>query len=156
MMSMLHNINLNSFVGTISKRRKRVGRGIGSRGRTCGAGDKGQCARSGTSAKRRNAAFGRKLPKIGFISNKVKMLSVNIVHLMSKISRLAVKPDVISLEYLRKMGFETQNGVKIIGKCEISLPINIEAHYFTNGAAGSIKEAGGSTTVIEVKPKVKN
>ena len=71
-------IAFNSFA-IDRKKRKRVGRGIGSgKGTTSGAGDKGQSARSGTSFSRRHAVFIRRLPKIGFRSQFVKLKTVTL------------------------------------------------------------------------------
>lgn len=146
-----HEFPLNSFSGRLSKDRKRVGRGIGSRGRTCGAGDKGQCARSGTSAKRRHLEFARRFPKVGFKSGKIKPLSISLNDLISKVERRGLQKTEISIAELEKLGFSTKNGIKIIGKQEINFPLKIEAHYFTKGATESINGAGGAASVIGKK-----
>jgi large subunit ribosomal protein L15 len=143
-----HRILLNSFVGSLSKKRKRVGRGIGSRGRTCGAGNKGQCARSGTSMKNRYDDFGRKLPKIGFKSHKIKPIAINLNDLIARVCKRGLEKELISLTLLEKMGFEIDNKVKIIGKEQIEFPLRVEAHYFTKGALESIKNSGGTPEVV--------
>ena len=143
-----HRISLNSFVGSLSRKRKRVGRGIGSQGRTCGAGNKGQCARSGTSMKHRHAEFGRRLPKVGFRSNKIKPIAITLYDIITKVQKRGMEKELISLSILEKMGFDITNRVKIIGKCELNFPLRVEAHYFTPGAIESIKTSGGAPEII--------
>lgn len=78
----MNNIALNSFV-IKRKAKKRVGRGVGSgRGVKCGAGDKGQAARSGTSFRRLRAKAFRRFPKIGFSSQLVKPKIITVKHIL--------------------------------------------------------------------------
>lgn len=80
-------IALNAFE-IERKKRKRVGRGIGSgKGTTSGAGDKGQSARSGTSFSRRHSVFIRRLPKLGFRSQFVKLKTVTLKNLQDAIKQ---------------------------------------------------------------------
>ena len=67
-------MKLNSLNIKFSKRKKRVGRGIGSsKGKTCGRGHKGQKSRSGVAIKSFEGGqmpLYRRLPKRGFRSYK--------------------------------------------------------------------------------------
>lgn len=144
-----HKISLNSFSGSLSKDRKRVGRGIGSgKGRTCGAGNKGQSARSGTSMKRRHAHFARSLPKYGFTSNKPKICILTLETLLTKMENGTLSGSVISIESIAKAGIDVRNGLKVIGKAQLNAPITIKAHSFSKGAVESIKAAGGIAEVV--------
>ena len=140
---MEHVIHLNSFLGKISKDRKRVGRGVGSgRGGTSGAGHKGQSARSGTSSKRRNAEFARRFPKVGFKSNKPD-LAVITLHKLSQIAE-SRGIDTISLSDLK-----ITTGLKIIGTIESMKPIKVQATKISKGAQECIDKFGGSVEIIK-------
>ena len=88
-------MKLNSLNFKKSKKKKRLGRGIGSRkGKTCGRGHKGQKSRSGVAIKSFEGGqmpLFRRLPKRGFKSfnNQVKK-SVAIINL-SKIQEILEK-----------------------------------------------------------------
>lgn len=148
-MVMDHRIYLNGFAGSLSKTRKRVGRGIGSgKGRTCGAGDKGQCARSGVSVKNRHAEFARRLPKVGFKSNKVRLTAVKLEDLVSWVRAKRLDGSkMISLTDIASLGVNTKNGLKIIGKSEVGFAISIEATCFSKGSSESITASGGVAKV---------
>jgi large subunit ribosomal protein L15 len=144
-----HTIALNSFSGKISKDRKRVGRGIGSgKGRTCGAGNKGQSSRSGVTMKRRHAEFVRRFPKIGFTSRTIKPLAITLRDLEVRLNKTNFDlKKKIDNDTLVELGFDTRNGVKLIGN-EASLPIKISILSASKGAAEAIKSAGGSVETV--------
>jgi large subunit ribosomal protein L15 len=92
-------MKLNSLNFKISKKKKRLGRGIGStKGKTCGRGHKGQKSRSGVAIKSFEGGqmpLYRRLPKRGFKSfnNQVKK-SVAIINL-SKIQEFLEKKKIL-------------------------------------------------------------
>ena len=73
-------MKLNSFNLKISKKTKRLGRGIGSsKGKTCGRGHKGQKSRSGVSIKSFEGGqmpLYRRLPKRGFRNFRSKNIAM--------------------------------------------------------------------------------
>jgi len=144
-----HIIALNSFSGKLSKDRKRVGRGIGSgKGRTCGAGNKGQSSRSGVSTKNRHAAFIRRFPKVGFTSRTIKPLAVTLKDLEYKLNQIQFDlKQVVDKRVLSDLGFDTRNGVKVIGNAA-SLPVKLSVTSISKGAAEAIKSAGGSVETV--------
>ena len=79
----------NNYLITVVKKRKIVGRGIGSgRGKTCGRGGKGQTARTGTGKPRRGFEGGQtevylRFPKRGgrIKSRKIRKIFYQIINL---------------------------------------------------------------------------
>lgn len=138
-------MRLNSIGVRTTKRRKRVGRGIGSgSGKTSGRGQKGQKCRSGGYHKvgfeGGQMPIQRRLPKVGF-SSHVGMNTVEIrLHEIAKLSE-----EVIDLEVLRKERLISRNVkmVKIIMQGELKKPVVVKALKATKGARDAIISAGG-------------
>ena len=133
------------------KKRKRIGRGPGSgRGKTAGKGHKGVLARSG----RANMAgfeggqmpLARRLPKRGFHNPfRVEYAIVNL-------ESLSVLADVteVTPQLLREHGIvkKRTHPIKILGVGDLSKPLIIEAHKFSESALQKIQQAGGQAKVI--------
>lgn len=135
-----------------NRRTRRVGRGIGSgRGKTSGKGHKGQKSRSGGRTGRGfeggQMPMQRRLPKRGF-RNAPFSREFAIVNLedLGKIS----DTDLITPDVLRERGIvkDLRDGLKILGKGEITRPITVKANAFSSGALKKIASAGGKTEVV--------
>jgi len=106
-------MKLNSLNFKISKKKKRLGRGIGStKGKTCGRGHKGQKSRSGVAIKSFEGGqmpLYRRLPKRGFKSfnNQVKK-SVAIINL-SKIQEILEKKKILPNNKLNLLLYKNFN-----------------------------------------------
>lgn len=133
------------------KANKRVGRGPGSgHGKTACRGHKGQKARSG-GAKGPGFEGGqmplqRRLPKRGFKNYPFKK-EYSVIN----IKDLAVlTEDVITPEILQRAGIvkNLKDGLKVLGEGEISRPITVRAHAFSQTALDKIIAAGGRAEVI--------
>ena len=135
-----------------TKKRKRVGRGIGSgTGKTSGSGHKGQKARSGVSI---NGFEGgqmpihRRLPKRGFTNIfRKKYVEVNLGRLQAAIDsgRLdAGKPvDAAALVGAGVIS-KARDGVRILGKGELTAKkIEIYAAGASKSAIAAVEAAGG-------------
>ena len=132
--------------------RRRVGRGIGSGlGKTSGRGQKGQGARSGGT---KGPAFEggqmpihMRLPKRGFnnAAHSVRYATVNIRDLARFESGETVTPELL-LE--RGILSKLKDGVKVLGEGELSVPLTVRAHRFSEAAAAKIAAAGGKAEVI--------
>lgn len=129
----------------------RVGRGIGSgNGKTSGRGQKGQGARSGGGV-----ALGfeggqnplwRRLPKRGFKnSTRVEYAIVNVGQL-----NIFKDGEVVTTALLKDKGImkKEYNGVKILGKGELSKKLTVEANKFSASASDAITKLGGTVKVI--------
>ncbi|HXK00648.1 MAG TPA: 50S ribosomal protein L15 [Buchnera sp. (in: enterobacteria)] len=139
---------LNSLVpGKYSyKKRKRVGRGIGSGlGKTAGRGHKGQKSRTGGGVNRGfeggQMPLYRRIPKFGFVSQK-KHVTKEVR--LSELDQFKIQ--LITLNLLKKHNIVNNNikFVKIILSGTISSPIKIYGLRVTKGARAAIKNCGGT------------
>ncbi|CAL4324560.1 50S ribosomal protein L15 [Buchnera aphidicola (Thelaxes suberi)] len=128
------------------KKRKRIGRGIGSGwGKTSGRGHKGQKSRSGSVIKRGfeggQMPLYRRLPKFGFTSMKKKYVAEVRLSDLNKLST-----GIINLDTLKKNNLIKKNVIsaKIIRFGTINIPITVENIKVTKGAFTDITEAGGT------------
>ena len=131
--------------------RKRIGRGIGSgTGKTSGKGHKGQNARSGGGVRPGfeggQMPLYRRLPKRGFTNIFAKeYVAVNV----SELERFDNGTEV-SAELLKDAGVisKIKDGVKILGRGEITKKLTVKAAKFSASAQEKIEKAGGKTEVI--------
>jgi len=138
------------------KNRKRVGRGEGStRGGTSTRGSNGQMSRSG--AKRKAWFEGgqmplqRRVPKFGFTNIfKVYYQLVNLNALQRIADEKKLNDDVLNAVELRKLGLisSTKKPVKVLGKGEIKVKVNLEVDAFSETAKEKIEAVGGTIKKI--------
>jgi len=133
----------------------RVGRGIGSgKGKTSGRGQKGQKSRAGVAIKGFEGGqmpLDRRLPKRGFKNIFSKRYNaVNVGRLQTAIDggKLDAKT-LITAEALKQAGVirRVLDGVRLLGKGEISAKISIEAAGASKTAIAAIEKAGGSVAL---------
>ncbi|MEG7978614.1 MAG: 50S ribosomal protein L15 [Mollicutes bacterium UO1] len=142
-------MNTNNYLTTIVKKKKVVGRGIGSgRGKTCGRGTKGQKSRK--SGHTRPGFEGgqtqvyRRFPKHGF---KTSSLTYQVVNL----ERLEKDQRIVSRQIV---DFSQEKVLtKILGEGELTKNLTIKAASFSQQAQVKIKGAGGNFQIIERKEK---
>lgn len=144
--------NLTPAAGSV-KTRKRVGRGSGSgMGGTSTRGHKGAKSRSGYSRKvgfeGGQMPIQRRLPKFGFKNiNRVDYKAINL----ESLETLAQSANItkIGLSELREHGFISKTQlVKILGKGQITVKLEVEANAFSKTAEAAIVAAGGTVTKI--------
>ena len=132
------------------KKRKRVGRGIGSgHGKTACRGSKGQNARAGRGTK---AGFEggqmplqRRLPKRGFRSPFRKEFS--IIH-VGDLNRFP-KDSVVEPELLYQSGLlKKTDRVKLLSDGELQHPLTIRVHQASKAALKKVEAASGRVEVI--------
>ncbi len=148
---MIHEITVK--VGRY-KKRKRIGRGVGSgQGKTAGRGHKGARSRSGSTGSIHPAAAGgqmplfRRLPKRGFSTARFRKVYqiVNTGHLDARFKDGAsVDPQALAEAGL--IG-DVSRPVKILGHGDLSKKVTVTATAFSDSAVKKIAEAGGSTSV---------
>jgi len=134
------------------KRRRRLGRGRASHGKTCGRGHKGGGSRSGWS--QRGLAEGgqmplfRRLPKRGFNNANftTRYVGVNVGDLESRFEVGAHVTPVALAEVglCRRVG----DRIKILGDGELTKRLTVSAHRFSKRAAEKITAAGGVTEEV--------
>ena len=144
--------NLQPAAGS-TKNAKRIGRGQGSgKGGTAGKGHKGSKSRSGDKRKKGfeggQMPLQRRIPKFGFKNiNRVEYKAINLDALQSIAE--ANKISVIDVETLVKLGITTKNElVKVLGRGEISVKVDVKAHAFSKKASDAIVAAGGSIVKV--------
>jgi large subunit ribosomal protein L15 len=143
------------------KTRKRVGRGEGSgTGKTSGRGQKGWGSRSG--AKRRYRFEGGQNPihmrmrklrgphmkkSMPFEPFRTHSQPVNLADLEERFESGAS----VTLEAMNAKGLAKRKGVpvKVLGKGELTKPLTVHAHGFSQTARQRIEAAGGTCQTIE-------
>lgn len=144
--------NLKPAKGS-TKTNKRLGRGQGSgRGGTSTRGHKGAKSRSGYSHKigfeGGQMPLHRRVPKFGFKNrNRVEYRSIN-VDILQKLSEQH-KLTSIDPEILYKHGLVAKNDlVKVLGRGEINVKLEVKAHAFSEKAKTAIEAQGGVASII--------
>lgn len=131
-----------------NKRRKRVGRGVGSgHGKTSTRGHKGLKARAGGAAAVMSEGgqmpLFRRIPKRGFNNANFRVVyqPVNVADLEAKFDNGAK----VTPAALKTAGLISDAGgpVKILGTGELKKKLEVEATRFSKTAEAKIKEAGG-------------
>lgn len=144
---------LESSYGS-TKKRMRVGRGIGSgKGKTCGRGGKGQTARSGVAV---NGFEGgqmpiyRRLPLRGFCSlNRVEYQPINLPVLAELVAAKLLDANNIDNVSLFVAGLikNIDVNVKILGKLTSPVVMKIKTNAASQSALKSVQEFGGELTI---------
>jgi large subunit ribosomal protein L15 len=150
-------MKLNELENKSSKRKKRLGRGIGSsKGKTCGRGHKGQKSRSGVAIKSFEGGqmpLYRRLPKRGF--KKVKNIRIAMINL-SRIQEIINKKKIslsakINLPNLQKSKLinNKYKKLKLLGAGEIKEKFDFEVDFISKSAKDKIEKSGGKVTLIK-------
>lgn len=138
------------------KARTRVGRGIGSgKGKTSGAGQKGQTSRSGVAI---NGFEGgqmpiyRRLPKRGFKNPFRKLFGVvNLGTLQTAVDNGVLEEGAnVTIEVLVEKGLARpqKDGLRLLAKGELKAKLNIEVTGASKSAIEAVEKAGGSVKVL--------
>ncbi len=130
---------------------KRVGRGTGSgMGKTSTKGHKGQKARSGS---KKNGFEGgqmplaRRLPKRGFTNIFAKAYTIINVSELERFEDGTVI-DAKLLKQQRVISKIEKDGLKVLGRGELTKKLTVQAAKFSETAKTTIEAAGGSVEVV--------
>ena len=132
-----------------NKKRKRIGRGRASFGKTSGKGHKGQNSRAGGGVspwfEGGQTALKLRSPKRGFRSpNKTVFDLVNVVDL----NRFG-KDEVVSAVELKAAGLcGGKKPVKILGGGELEHSLTVKANAFSKTAVLKIEDKGGKAETV--------
>jgi large subunit ribosomal protein L15 len=134
-----------------TRRRKRVGRGIGSgHGKTSGRGHKGQHARNTVRPgfEGGQTPLHRRLPRFrGFTNIFAKEYAViNLSQLAGFEAGTTVTPELLLEKRVIK---DLKDGLKVLGDGKLGHPLNVRAHKFSKSAVEKITAGGGTAEVIE-------
>ncbi len=133
------------------KKGKRLGRGPGSgRGKTSGKGHKGVLARSGNpnmaGFEGGQMPLARRLPKRGFHNPfrvEYSIVNLDVLSALSDVNE--VTPQLLHEQGIVK---RRSRPIKILGVGELTKPLIVEAHKFSQSAIQKIEQAGGQAKVI--------
>ncbi|MBI2705016.1 MAG: 50S ribosomal protein L15 [Actinobacteria bacterium] len=131
-----------------SKRRNRVGRGIGGKGgKTAGRGTKGQGARDTVPVgfEGGQLPLHMRVPKLKGFNNpfRVEYQAINL-DTLEECGLEEVTPDALHAHGLVHKGAL----VKILGRGELTRAITVKAHAFSKSAEAAITANGGTTEVV--------
>jgi large subunit ribosomal protein L15 len=147
--------NLKPQSGSVTSKKKRLGRGQGSgKGGTATRGHKGAKSRSGYSKKLGfeggQMPLQRRIPKFGFKNiNRVEYKPVNLTKLQELIDSKKVKKGIINAESLISNGLVKKNDlVKILGNGDLKDAVKVEAHKFSKSAQEKIEKSGGEVKLL--------
>lgn len=146
---------LNPSPGS-TRRRRRVGRGIGSgHGKTAGRGHKGLGSRSHGNTppgyEGGQMPLQRRIPKRGFrrlqknATRREEVALVNLGNLSVFAEGETVDPAALADRGLVRSGLR----VKVLGDGDLKNKLTIRAHAFSKGAREKIATLGGTAEVIE-------
>ncbi|MCR4562741.1 MAG: 50S ribosomal protein L15 [Bacilli bacterium] len=129
--------------------RRGQGRGTGN-GKTAGKGQKGQGAHAHT--KKRGFEGGqmplaRRLPKYGFKNLGRKEMEIVNLEALNVFDDGAEVTETLLIE--RGLVKEAANGVKILGKGELTKKLVVKVHAFSKSAAEAIEAKGGKAEVVK-------
>ena len=150
-------MKLNTLSSKLSKKKKRLGRGIGSsKGKTCGRGHKGQKSRSGVAIKSFEGGqmpLYRRLPKRGFNSIKREVVAmINISKIQETINKKKILPNTkINLQTLQKKNLinNKYKKLKLLGSGDIKEKFDVEVNFISKSAKAKIEQSGGKVTLIK-------
>lgn len=133
------------------KTRKRVGRGVGSGwGKTAGRGNKGYNSRSGGGVRPGfeggQMPIQRRLPKRGFTNIFRKIYQIVNIRDLAKFETGNVV-DAASLRHAGLIKGKKDDGIKLLGKGEISYPLTIKLDKVSQRAKEKIEAAGGTVEI---------
>jgi large subunit ribosomal protein L15 len=140
------------------KKRKRIGRGVGSgHGKTSSKGHKGHASRQGFKLspifEGGQMPLARRVPKRGFVNGAFKKsyAIVNLAELEARFPPGAIVDETA----LRSTGLvkgHDFDGIKILGDGSVSKKLEVHATKFSASAASKISAAGGKTVVVPYRP----
>ena len=135
-----------------TKKRKRVGRGTGSgKGKTSTRGTKGQNSRTGGGVRLTfeggQLPLVKRLPKLRGFNNRFKVDYVAIN--LDTLDRVFEANGAVSPESLSSFGLgDAKDPFVILGRGEITKPLNVKAHRVSESARAKIEAAGGSIEIL--------
>ena len=133
--------------------RKRVGRGEGSgHGGTSTRGHNGAQSRSGYSRKigfeGGQMPLQRRVPKFGFTNpNRVEYKGINLDTLQMLVESKKMKSTIVFQDLIDNGLVGKKELVKILGRGELSVKLDITAHAFSKSAVAALEAKGGSATI---------
>jgi large subunit ribosomal protein L15 len=142
--------------GPERKKRKRVGRGIGSgRGKTCTRGTKGDGARTGSGGKLGfeggQMPLYRRLPRRGFNNKRFRLefATINV----GQLEQVCEAGETVSLDLLKAKGVLRKNArrLKVLGFGDLTKSLTVQAESLSAQARAKIEAASGTIQEPEAR-----
>ena len=130
-------------------KKTRVGRGVGSKGKTAGRGTKGTRARQSVPATFEGGQMPihMRLPKLKGFKNRNR--EVYQVVNVADLARLFPEGGSVGPDQLVQAGAVRKGEpVKVLGDGDISVKLDVTAHAFSGSAREKLAAAGGSATQL--------
>ena len=147
-------MKLNEMTSAGNQAAYRKGRGPGSgNGKTSGRGHKGQKARSGGGVRPGfeggQMPLYRRLPKRGFNNKRFapQYITINISDLEKVEGVTEVTAQVLDEQGIISVP-KNNDGIKILGRGELTKKLDVKAAKFTASAKEKIEKAGGTATEV--------
>ena len=147
-------MKLNEMTSAGNATAYRKGRGPGSgNGKTSGRGHKGQKARSGGGVRPGfeggQMPLYRRLPKRGFNNKRFapQYITINVSDLEKIEGVTEVTAQVLDEQGIISVP-KNNDGIKILGRGELTKKLDVKAAKFTASAKEKIEKAGGSATEV--------
>jgi large subunit ribosomal protein L15 len=148
----IHEVTL--VAGPQGPSRKRVGRGIGSHGKTSGRGHKGEGSRSGSKGylfkEGGQIPMFRKVAKRGFSAGDYSVQKRIAIVNVGTLEMLDPAASVVNLDILIAAGLIPRRSqiVRVLGGGELTHALTVEANHVSRGAAAKILGVGGVVRVV--------
>ena len=149
----MHIHEITAVAGRLGPNRKRIGRGIGSHGKTSGRGHKGESSRSGAKGylfkEGGQMPMFRKVAKRGFsagdYSAQKKIAIVNV----GALAKLDAAVSVVDAEALMTAGLIPRRSqvVRVLGGGDLTRALTVQADHVSRSAAQKIEAAGGKVVL---------
>ena len=150
-------MKLNEFkIEKAEKKRKRVGRGIGSgKGKTAGRGMKGQKSRTGVSI---NGFEGgqmplhMRMPKHGFKSRKkVKkvILKTDLINSLFETKKIKENSKLTVSDLVKLSSSKKNVRIKFLMGNKLIKPVKVESHFASNSVKKEFERVGGTIDIVK-------
>lgn len=145
---------ITEIAGRQGPNRKRLGRGIGSHGKTSGRGHKGEGSRSGSKQylvkEGGQIPMFRKIAKRGFSNGDSTVQKRIAIVNVGMLSKLDPGLTVVNLDCLISSGLIPRRSqiVRVLGGGDLTRALIVEASHVSRGAALKILKVGGELKLV--------
>ncbi|MFM9965637.1 MAG: 50S ribosomal protein L15 [Planctomycetaceae bacterium] len=150
----VHIHEVTAVAGRQGPSRKRIGRGIGSHGKTSGRGHKGEGSRSGAKGylvkEGGQMPMFRKVAKRGFSAGDYSVQKRIAIVNIGAIAKLDAALSTVNMDALIRAGLIPRRSqlVRVLGGGELNRALTIEADHVSRSAAQKIEGAGGKVVLL--------
>ncbi len=144
---------VTAVAGRLGPNRKRIGRGIGSHGKTSGRGHKGEGSRSGAKGylfkEGGQMPLFRKIAKRGFSAGDYSVQKKIAIVNVGALAKLDASVSTVTAETLIEAGLIPRRSqvVRVLGGGDLTRALTVEADHVSRSAAQKIEGAGGKVVL---------